>query len=394
MAHIDPGMVDLHQALSPDGRHLALITPSEEGLDLVLLAIPEGNLVKIATILEISSDELALEATGKKALSYYAITRYANLAWQPGEGRYLAFTGAINGSTSDLYLLDTKTGKIDQLTDGPSQAIQPSWSPDGNYIVHYGVNWVPPFGGAIVGHNRLDGVWAVRMSDQKVMSLPPPKGFLPHFLGWLDDTHYLTYDSDEACISRNLKAVDVENRKSVNLMSFSFDYAIAKAPDMPVYLFSASAGCTDSPGNGIYLLKDSSEVPVRVSDQKAYEIEWMPESGVFNAYPEMLISPDGGNVYLPPVYEKSFEPAISLLGFEAWEVIENQQGRVMVRIPGRDWRNILDGQVDELIWDPVTGNTLVIALADGTLYKASAPDFVPEQIGILDGGVNQAIWVQ
>ena len=66
-----------------------------------------------------------------KAITSYAIMDYSNVAWQPGDGRLLAFTGAINGPTSDLYLYDTQSGEFTQLTDGPSQAIAPSWSPDG-----------------------------------------------------------------------------------------------------------------------------------------------------------------------------------------------------------------------------------------------------------------------
>ena len=64
-----------------------------------------------------------------------AITR---VAWQPGDGRLLAFIGASNGPTADLYLYDTQTREITQLTDGPSQAVLPVWSPDGQYILHLG----------------------------------------------------------------------------------------------------------------------------------------------------------------------------------------------------------------------------------------------------------------
>jgi hypothetical protein len=113
---------------------------------------------------------------------------------------------------------------------------------------------------------------------------------------------------------------------------------------------------------------------------------------VFYAYPEALFSADGSIRYDPPVYDKSYQPAISQKGYEAWEVIENQKGRVEVKIPGGDWQTILDGSVEELIWDPATGETLLIALRDGSLYAASYPDFAPRQIGNVDG-VRQVIWL-
>jgi hypothetical protein len=130
-----------------------------------------------------------------------------------------------------------------------------------------------------------------------------------------------------------------------------------------------------------------------LSDKKDYEVRWLLESGVFQAYPEALFSSDGRTRYDPPVYDKSYQPAISKNGYQAWEVIENQQGRVEVKVPGGDWHTIMKGLVDELIWDPITGDTLLIALEDGSLYAASYPDFAPRLMGDLGGIVNQAIWL-
>ncbi len=80
-------------------------------------------------------------------------------------------------------------------------------------------------------------------------------------------------------------------------------------------------------------------------------------------------------------------------GYEAWEVIENTQGRVVVRVAGGDWREILQTDVAQLVWDPTSGETLLIAARDGTLYAATAPDFTPRVMGDLGGSVDQAIWV-
>ncbi len=65
----------------------------------------------------------------------------------------------------------------------------------------------------------------------------------------------------------------------------------------------------------------------------------------------------------------------------------------MVLIPNGKWQTILNGLVDELIWDPMTGETLLIALDDGSLYAASYPDFTPRLMGNLGGGISQAIWI-
>ena len=50
--------------------------------------------------------------------------------------------------------------------------------------------------------------------------------------------------------------------------------------------------------------------------------------------------------------------------------------------------------MDELIWDPTSGKTLIVAMQDGSVYSASFPDFEPMYLGTVPGGVRQAIWVR
>ena len=382
--------IDLHHFVSPKGDRVALVESNDAGMDLVVVDIPGGSTEKIAHLIDSQAPE-DFSAINANAFATYAIRDYESVAWQPGDGRLLAFIGAINGPTADLYVYDTQTKEITQLTDGLSQAVLPVWSPDGQYILHFGVSWVPPFGGAIGGANQLDGVWAVRVEDGKIITLPKNEGNTPHFLGWLDDSHYITYDSGE-CSSENLHSVDVVSGVRASLMQASFYYYIDYSPENGNIMFSSAEGCESSMGEGIFLLPAGETMPAKVYDQRAWGIEWMPESGVFDAYPEGLFSADGSAFYEPPVHDKSYNPAISKHGYQAWEVIENYKGRVEVRTGEGDWQTILNGLVDELIWDPVNGETLVIVLSDGSIYAAMYPDFTPQLVGELGGGVMQAIW--
>ena len=93
--------------------------------------------------------------------------------------------------------------------------------------------------------------------------------------------------------------------------------------------------------------------------------------------------------YDPPVYDKSYKPAVSKEGYQAWEVIENYQGRVVVKVDNGEWQTILNGSVDALSWDPLDGKTLLIALEDGSIYAAAYPDFTPHLVGSLGEGVYQ-----
>ncbi len=381
--------MNLRRVRSPMGDRLALIVQTEDGLDLVEVRIPGGETETIAHLYSITEDELIENPTSERAFTAYAIRDYDNLAWGPG-GRYLAFVGAMDGATSDLYLYDTESGEIERLTDGEVQAVFPTWSWDGEFILLYGVSWRGPFGGAILGHDHLDEVVSVRAATGEGFLLPVPKSVAFNFVGWQDERHYITYDSDETCYSQNLRSVDVVTGEATPLMEASFYYGIAYSAQYEAFLFASEAGatgCPDSPGEGTFLLPEGG-TPIQVLEEKVYEVSWVPEIQAFYAYPEGFFSAEGTKVYEPPVYGKSYHPAISNNGYQAWEVIENRQGRVVLKVPGGDWQTILEGDVAALAWN---FGTLTIVLRDGSLYAASAPAFHPQMMGYMEG-VNQ-IWV-
>ncbi len=55
-----------------------------------------------------------------------------NPSWSP-DGKYIALTGMRDG-VSDIFLYETVTGQIRQLTHDNFANLQPSWSPDGRYL--------------------------------------------------------------------------------------------------------------------------------------------------------------------------------------------------------------------------------------------------------------------
>lgn len=385
------GMADLYSLISPSGDRVVFVAQDENGLILVEVLLPSGKSRILSRLLDIKQDDLINDPTGKKALAYYAISNYPSVAWMPGNDDIIAFTGAIDGETSDLYEYDFMNDEITRLTDGKAQAISPSWSPDGRFVLHYGVSWVPPFGGAIVGYNRLDGIWAVDVTRNKVIKQPIPQDMNFITLGWKDAQHYYSYDSADICGKQNLRLVDVETGKFEKVMQESF-YVISAFPTSGNLLFSASADCKDSPGQGIYLFSPDDGSYQKLAEEKAYELTWLPESRVFFAYPVGLFD-ENGKYYDPPIRDKSYHPTISTKGYQAWEVIENRQGRVMITTDNLNWIDLQTGLIDDLLWDPLNGDTLFIVLNDGTFYTAMYPEFSLIPAGNIPGGVRQMVWL-
>jgi hypothetical protein len=99
----------------------------------------------------------------------YFINRSIGFAWSPN-GRYLAFTAAIDGPTTDLYIYDTLVDQIRRLTDGLDMAIHPEWSQDSKWIIHRGDY------GSAEGCTE-SGTWAAAVDGSEVKRLDPGKCF-------------------------------------------------------------------------------------------------------------------------------------------------------------------------------------------------------------------------
>lgn len=377
--------VDLHRAISPDGQRLALIRSTDNAAELHILRLPDGESERVIRLADRPGYE---NMTTPEGLAFHDIVRYDNLAWQPGEGRLLAFVGAMDGPTADLYIYDTVTGEVARLTSGPSQALFPTWSPDGQYILHFGGSWVEPLGGALTEYTRSDGSWAVRVEDGAIITQPGTDYRHTNFLGWIDDGHYLISRLDEACVHRNIDSVAVADAKRSRVFDGCFDGFQGFSPGDGTMLLSSSA-CGACPLAGTFLLGPGDTEPQIIWGEKAWEIEWLPESGVFDVYPLGAVTGKGQR-FDPPVPEPS-AMAVSRAGWIAWLALEEEGYRVYIGRPGEE-TVLLSAALGAMIWDPAVGNTL-LGSTDGGVYSATAPNFVLQRVGDLGESADQAIWI-
>lgn len=384
--------LSLPAAISSHGNRIALTVRDATGIDLAVVEIPGGDATTVARLIDITRKELSINSLTAKAFAYYAITGFPSLAWQPGGGDILAYAGMGNGKTADMYTFDFAWDKTRHIEQDASQAVSPIWSPDGSRLLYFGVEWLPPFGPTYVTFQPMTGFWAVQASDNQIVPLAKLTGSYRNFLGWQDDTHYLVYDSDKKGVAQNLRAVDLPSGEETPVAGFRFSTPPVFSSTGHAALISVDAGCGCELEAGVYLLPLPSRTPVRLLEKPALELHWLPQSGMFYAYPYALFAADGSARFDPPVIGSSYQPAVSMNGNQAWVVIENHRSRVMVRAGNGAWMTILEGTVGALSWDPVSGNTLLIARENGALYSATAPDFTPRRMGDLGGYADRAAW--
>jgi len=127
------------------------------------------------------------------------ITQAVN--WSP-DGRYLAFAGQMNGLSSDLYVFDTKTESIKQLSSGPQEMQWIGWSPDGKWII-YGSTY-------IAGASMNFDVYATTLDGTVTNFLTTSSGAYDAPELWLDNLHFFDNDSANGPGSYQLRLIDVE----------------------------------------------------------------------------------------------------------------------------------------------------------------------------------------
>jgi hypothetical protein len=128
---------DIPTGISPNGRLLAhrKSNAAGNGWDLEIIRFPDLT-AEIITPL-ISTENLAKMQTdfSVQMLLTSAVLYDSPVQWSPDE-RYLAFVAALDGPSSDLYVYDTVSKKVNHITSGELEVALPVWTPDGSEIIY------------------------------------------------------------------------------------------------------------------------------------------------------------------------------------------------------------------------------------------------------------------
>ncbi|MBN1311525.1 MAG: PD40 domain-containing protein [Anaerolineae bacterium] len=310
----DSAVVATSPVAAPSGGHAAYITASDPlygGLELWLLSLPSGESKTITALTSPATEtgpdaDVIMDAPGLEIAR--AIIEIPSLAWSP-DGTMLAFIGAMDGTSADLYVYSLHGGSIRRLTDGPSQGYQPLWSPGGKYILHAGAD---SFGSG-AGY-MMAGVWAAQVDSEEVLTLYQPDSSDEIFVEWISNSAFLVYSWSAACGPHNLRTVDVETGEITKIWPGAFfvhgGADVAHDPASGAVLitldeYSATSSCTADEQDrkpGLYLANINRSGATYFSDLVAYGHVWDEQSRAFLAHTEdgaIQITAQGGVTHLP-----------------------------------------------------------------------------------------------
>lgn len=293
---------------------------------------------------------------------YLAIERPDSIAWSP-DGTKLAFVGAMNGNSADIYLYDRASGAVTQITSGDAQANELRWSPDGRFIAHFAFWAVGGGGYSIEGLYiaKVDGSGSVRVPDHPAY----PSGTATTFTGthgWLSDDTAIVWD-DLSIRSYNVTT----GQTAVYSDGYARDAVIRPGGPVVTYLRE-----TDSRAEGVYLLQ-ADQSPTLIASGAARP-RYLPALDAF-LVGDSLYSPDGTLTELsePAPSKPFFSPDGTRIAWSGTGLWLGEFGAAPVQVS--------DEIVGDVIWAP--DGSAIYYFTDEGFYRLGYPNVTPQLIGDL-----------
>lgn len=371
-------------AVAASGGRLALVEVESfyaySAPRLELLTLPDSHVRQVTRLVPEGFSVPQEDAPSRDV--YNAVSLYNSLVWSPDMSQ-LAFAGAMDGPSADLYVNDLAEDQIRRLTSGPTQTLGISWSPDGEWIVHGGATFFPwEMAGPRYG---MADVWAARPDGSEVRRLYDASDSLDEqVLGWVDDDTFVVNSVDPESPPLHppwkLRAFNLATGDVQMLREAPFSSA-ALAPGLGKVLVGADEDVRmsdpDAPW-GLRLIDAATGFELSVVEDEAREIRWSPEVDLFLVLTDfgvLAVAPSGDFIDLavPPGAEEF--PAVSPEGTElAWTGSGLWVGSLTSSLD-QPPRQVFTEPVSLATWDPEGEHLLFFS--DGRLYVGGSPDFEP-----------------
>ena len=388
---------DLVSGLSPDGHTLVVRAGDSTNTDelaLYRIDLPSTTVTKITPLLSLTVQRKIVNQEGTRAFdTLRAITREDGLAWSP-DGHYLAFTAALDFTSSDLYLWNAESGNIERLNGLYSHSASPYWSPGGNWLISQELDDYAEETGW-----RSQVVYGLRVpsfNDQNTLYLPSAGSQGEVFLGWLNAQTMMSY-SQTAAGPVDLRQVNIETAQERLLLAGPFSLA-ALDPHSASYAFALDEPQAQEKDmlSGVYFVDENSGVKTLQMVGTWDALNGGP-GGIFIASGSKGLigfSTSGTSFTLAEERMASISPSGSWM--VAWGSAEGGQiGARLYQIPsGRMLQSLTDRSVQAVAWAP--DSTGFFMLAEGGLYHLAFPELALDLIaeGLDPAQALKLAWVE
>jgi hypothetical protein len=357
---------------------------------LKLITLPEGTIQTITTLMSDGFDYASLDLEDQITAEqvWAAVGVWNTMAWS-SDGTMLAFNAAIDGPSADLYVYSTVDGSITRLTDGPSQSVDPVWSPDDAFILH-GAAVKLNYGYSGAGYDMLH-VWAARPDESGVERVFDHEFYgYERFISWLSDTRYLADSEEVFCGHFDLREIDIFEGVVRSLHSGHYEHR-AYSPLLRKTLLSVPTDlrdffeCTLSFEPGVYLFDNQTGEAITVPQipvDEIINIVWDELASLFFVITDedmyTLDPSDEILTYRVPPSMWDDDPLVNP-GGTMWALNSSHQGILAVGTRNGDYVELDIDRAHNPIWSPDSQWLLFFGYHDSgpALLAASAPNFEP-----------------
>jgi hypothetical protein len=390
----------LSQAVQPGGDEVVYISPADfsfQHLTLNGLVVSQGSGKNDWQIELTSAATEAYAASGPGDPGFEAlraIGEQQSFAWSP-DGTKLAFVGAMDGPSADVYIYDATTTKITRVSSDPDQDFSPSWSPDGQHLLYLEAKGFGTGAGM-----SMSAVWVASGDGSNAVKLYDTDSAGEEVRGWLDNTTALIDTWNVVCGPGNLRLYDVTSRDQTVLQKDCVSSATASGwRGLGLY----------SDKTGIYMISAEDRTPRKVDDHADAMIKpWGPDDQAFTVrFQDASLATFGMSEFDHQVSPITAPPDASMLPFEQTDVamygaiwgwtsrIPAQEG-VWITGPGLEIGQVFDRAARFPAWSPAN-NLLFFAPLEGgyDLYTTTFGSHYTDLhvVNHLDADINGVVWL-
>ena len=389
---------DLVRGLSPDGRTLIVRAGSPLNLDelaLYQIDLPSAEIIRISPLLSLSLQRMIVNETGSRPYeTLIAVTRSDGLAWSPN-GRYLAFNGALDIQSSDLYIYDTLNDHVVRLNGLYTQNGAPFWTPLGNFLISQ------EFGEFEQEARSWQSLYVTSIqvpgfNDQNTLYFPDSESQNEVFIGWLNSQTFISYTQTPSG-PETLRQVNVVKEETTIIFQGAFDGAGFDPYTQSIaFVVGNNNAALNDIIAGVYLLEPESPIHnlQRAGDWRS--CVWDP-GGMFvvgGSQGVFLFNPDGANVFLADEGNVRLSPNGNWMVGWGDGVNGAAGARLYQSSSDRPLQVLSEKSIASVFWQPDSKGFFLFG--EGTLYHLEFPGLNPEKIREdfeVDGAID-FIWVE